>query len=121
MNAAAGRFDHVHGDEHLIAGIDIEPHRADAMAEVVATIMTRGQYPAIDGRRTEFSLADFLLEERDPAPLLANLLTLRGDDMIAAHELMLGTIRAALHDHLFDSEIVSEKAMQMATEAREEA
>lgn len=126
----AGRFDHVHGDE---GGIDTVPFMSRALEDVVETIMLFGQYPQPrqvwrNGRfeqvsqRIRLDLAEWLQEHyEDELPTAAVcFLTLHGEDAFEAKQRHEKRVTALLTEELRDSDIVRERAEELAEEDRYE-
>ena len=122
----AGRFDHAHGDEGLI---DLAPHLARALDDVVETVMSYGRWPAPQlpclypkpARRIEFDLREWVNEHIDPAEM-AELYVSMITDFSLEHDTRrhaeTSRVEAMLREELNGFEIVRERAEKLAEEAR---
>ena len=126
---------HVHGDED---GIDLTPFMEGALQSVVETILAYGEFPAPrrvgmfmttgSTRRKQFDLYEELQDEKfiEHADLLEFFILAMNDASTCG---WFSTLRSRwekrltemLLDKLADSEIVRDKAEQLAEEAKEEA
>lgn len=101
-----------------------------ALEDVVDTIMLFGEYPQPNRHRTGprkfFSLLDFLRSDKSPIDaaeayeFLVSGLTDYDSHMDARFKLEM-RVKAALTEHLKDSEIVSDRAGVLQEEAHEES
>ncbi len=114
-------FSGFHGDEGTI---DIEPFMADALESVVDTIMLYGDYPHPTSKRflqvgKQFDLYDWLLEnvDEDDRNEFAFAMTVDYDEHSETLARWRGKIQKRLMEELAGSEIVMEKAEQLAEEA----
>lgn len=119
----AGRNDHLHGDEGTT---DLDPFMAEALESVVETITLFGQYPQPrKGRfeRIQFDLQEWMTEHYDPADLanLAMCAVINFGSCFDDRRLKeSASLEQRLKDELRDSEIVREKAQELADDARED-
>lgn len=121
----AGRYDNVHGDEHLT--LDVESFERRAIEDVVETIMLFGQYPQPRGawdkrppRSVEFDLQEYLVEHRDDSDLanLAMCAIINFGDFDERRLNENRKLEAELTEHLRDSQIVRDRAEDLAEEDR---
>lgn len=114
-----------HGDH----GIDLAWHLAEALTDVVETIMNYGQWPAPrlpamhprPARRIEFDLREWVNEHIDPAEM-AEVYVSMITDFSLEHDTRrhaeTSRVEAMLREELRDSNIVQERAEKLAEEAR---
>ncbi len=98
----------------------LDRHLKYALEAVVEAVMDHGQWP-VNGR-AQFSIYDFLLNERDPSfPLELYVAAMSsGTEAFADRiERERKTVEAMLIDHLSDSDIVYDLACEYAAEEDE--
>lgn len=129
----AGRYDKPHGDE---GQIDLEPHMAQALTDVVEVILAFGQYPqprqmqpsrlayCLAPRRIEFDLREWVNEHIDPgemAELYVSMLTDFSLEHDTRRHAETSRVEAMLREELRDSNIVRDRAEKLAEEEKEAA
>ena len=118
-----GRNDSIHGDEDWV-GIPADIH-ADALSDVVNTVMLFGEYPQPTGnkvdaqKRKRFDMYEWAREHVDAADmcdLYVSVVCGTADDYLHMQRLAreMKRVEAALTEHLRDSEIVDQRAAEMA-------
>jgi len=126
--------DRLHGDEHDL-DLDLDPFMDDALDDVIDTIMLFGVYPQPrqvwrNGRYeprnlpVRFDLADWVAENIDPVQMaesytdfiMSQSLGLDGEDR---RDRQVKAVDKMLRDYLAGSEIVRDKAEELAEEAME--
>ena len=98
----------------------LDRHLKYALEEVVEAVMDHGQWP-VNGR-AQFSIYDFLLNERDPSfPLELYVAAMSSNAGALADriERERKAVEAMLTDHLSDSEFVYDLASEYAAEEDE--
>jgi len=129
---AASRTDSARYSDPDDGKIDIEPFMARALNDVIETIMLFGVYP--QPRRSfrngcyrnlagvRFDLSDWLFEHyADELPgLAAGFLTLNGDEAYEHKSRHEKRVIELIAEELRESEIVRDKALEMAEEERNE-
>jgi hypothetical protein len=96
-------------------------HLQWALEEVVDTITDYGQWPA--NGRAQFSLYDFLLNERDPSfplELYVSAMSSNTEAFAERIEREHKKVKVMLEDHLIDSDIVYDLACEYEDEEGEE-
>lgn len=116
MSAVLNRIPEPHGE----ITIDLDPYMDEALNEVIETILLFGQYPQPNRRRPvqcKFDLIEHLTNDWNPSELAAFLLVaLTNGDTFEAKMNAEKRLTEELSDKLRDSEIVRDKAFEMATE-----
>jgi len=124
--------DRLHGDE---SGLDLAPFMDDALDDVIDTILLFGTYPQprqmwqggrfVPCRRpVRFDLADWVAENVEPVQLaesytdfiMSQALGLEGENR---RDRQQKNVDKMLRDYLADSDIVRDKAEELAAEAME--
>ncbi len=118
----------IHGDEGMY---DPEPYVAEALDNIVGTVMLFGQWPqprtsvasslGYAPRRVEFDLAEWLVEEYEPAEMarfMVNRLC-RDDDSDMLELRTEQEIEAKLRKHFADSAILDAEIEELHHEAEE--
>lgn len=118
----SGRFDRVHGDEHIT--LDVERFMAKALEDVVETIMLHARFPApsqipAQPRRAEFDLREFISEAKDSDELLTYYVcSLTGTDGDTVRWGAAVALEKRLTEYLRDGPLVRARAEAMAEEDR---
>lgn len=121
MNIApegAGRYDRLHGDEDQT--LDLNAYVDDALADVVDTIITCGQWPAPSMSRevhVRFLLQEFIVEKFDLgelADLAVAAVTQCSDDFYETKSKFDAKVRNLLFIHLHGGSIEREVAERLA-------
>jgi hypothetical protein len=105
---------------HDTDGVDPTPYLAPALDEVVERVMLGERVPK--GRRFSYiDLFDFLQEQPDAHELLAQFISCSAQEASERSSNLDREIERRLRAHLQDSEIVAERAADMARDTEEDA
>ena len=114
-----------HGDH----GIDLEPHMARALDDVVECLISYARWPAPPlpclrpkpARPIEFDLREWVNEHIDPAEMVDLYVSMISDFSLehdTRRHAETSRVEAMLREELRDSNIVQERAEKLAEEAR---
>ena len=99
----------------------LDRHLKYALEAVVEAVMDHGQWP-VNGR-AQFSIYDFLLNERDPSfalELYVAAMSSNAGALADRIEREHKKVKVMLEDHLIDSDIVYDLASEYAAEEEDE-